>query len=173
MAGATRSAPTRSRSTSTGCARSWSPWAARSARCAAWATSWNATMQKTEPRLQRKLLAWLLGPLLVLLVLDAMAAYWVSQRFANLAYDRALHEIAREIVLHAKRGEPRPRLELSEAAATILLMDAQDHLFYRVDAADGTPLGGDATLPPARLPARAAEPLFYPETVHGQPVRMI
>ena len=59
-------------------------------------------MRKTEPR-QRKLLAWLLGPLLILLVLDTMAAYWVSLRFANLAYDRALHEIAREIVLHVKR----------------------------------------------------------------------
>ena len=47
-------------------------------------------MQRTEPRLQRKLLAWLLGPLLLLLVLDTAAAYWVSQRFANLAYDRAL-----------------------------------------------------------------------------------
>src|SRR5262245_49532335 len=173
MAGATRSAPTRSRSTSTGCARSWNPWAARSARCAAWATSWSAIMQKTEPRLQRKLLAWLLGPLLVLLVLDAMAAYWVSQRFANLAYDRALHEIAREIVLHARPDTPRPRLELSDAAANILLMDAQDHLYYRVDAEDATALGGDTSLPKARLPERRTEPLFYQETVHGQPVRMI
>ncbi|GAB3770117.1 sensor histidine kinase [Ramlibacter monticola] len=130
-------------------------------------------MRKTEPRLQRKLLAWLLGPLLVLLVLDAVAAYWTSQRFANLAYDRALHEIAREIVLHARPGTPHPRLELSEAAASILLMDAQDHLYYRVDAGDGTVLGGDASLPKASLPARGTEPLFYQETVHGQPVRMI
>jgi two-component system sensor histidine kinase TctE len=130
-------------------------------------------MRKTEPRLQRKLLAWLLGPLLILLVLDAVAAYWASQRFANLAYDRALHEIAREIVLHAKRGTARPRLELSDAAAAILLMDAQDRLFYRVDAIDGTPLGGDAALPLARLPGRGAEPIFYEETVHGEPVRMV
>lgn len=131
-------------------------------------------MPKTEPRLQRKLLAWLLGPLLLLLALDTAAAWWVSQRFANLAYDRALHEIAREIVLHARRGEGRPRLELSDSAASILLMDAQDRLFFRVQAADGTVLGGDPALPPPRPPARdAGEPQFYGDTVHGEAVRMI
>lgn len=131
-------------------------------------------MQRTEPRLQRKLLAWLLGPLLLLLVLDTAAAYWVSQRFANLAYDRALHEIAREIVLHVKPGAARPRLELSDTAAQILLMDAQDRLFFRVDAADGTLIGGDEAVPLAAPPAReGGEPRFYPDLVRGEPVRMI
>jgi two-component system, OmpR family, sensor histidine kinase TctE len=131
-------------------------------------------MQRTEPRLQRKLLAWLLGPLLLLLVLDTAAAYWASQRFANLAYDRALHEIAREIVLHVKPGEPRPRLELSQTAANILLMDAQDRLYFRVDAADGTLLGGDDAVPLANGAASATgEARFYPDQVRGEPVRMI
>jgi two-component system, OmpR family, sensor histidine kinase TctE len=128
-------------------------------------------MQRTEPRLQRKLLAWLLGPLLLLLVLDTAAAYWASQRFANLAYDRALHEIAREIVLHVKPGDPRPRLELSQTAANILLMDAQDRLFFRIDAPDGTLLGGDDAVPLAA--ASTGEPRFYPDQVRGEPVRMI
>ncbi|MBC5781859.1 sensor histidine kinase N-terminal domain-containing protein [Ramlibacter sp. USB13] len=128
-------------------------------------------MRKTEPRLQRKLLAWLLGPLLVLLVLDTAAAYWVSQRFANLAYDRALHEIAREIVLHVHQQDGQPRLQLSDAAADILLMDAQDRLFYRVDAADGTLLGGDATIRKAASPG--TDPRFYEDEFHGEPVRMI
>jgi two-component system sensor histidine kinase TctE len=131
-------------------------------------------MNKAEPRLQRKLLAWLLGPLLLLLVLDAVAAYWASQRFVNLAYDRALHEIAREIVLHVKPGPERPRLELSETAANILLMDAQDRLFFRVDGADGTMLGGDAQLPaPSSRPRANGEPRFYEDRLRGEPVRMI
>jgi two-component system sensor histidine kinase TctE len=131
-------------------------------------------MRKAEPRLQRKLLAWLLGPLLLLLVLDTVAAYWASQRFANLAYDRALHEIAREIVLHIKPGADRPRLELSETAASILLTDAQDRLFFRVDHADGTMLGGDAQLPPPAPRTRGnGEPRFYESSLRGEPVRMI
>jgi two-component system sensor histidine kinase TctE len=131
-------------------------------------------MRRTEPRLQRKLLAWLLGPLLILLVLDTVAAYWVSLRFANLAYDRALNEIAREIVLHVKQAGGQPRLEMSDAAANVLLTDAQDRLFFRVDTLDGALLGGDALLPPARLAAgRGADPRFYEDQVHGEAVRMV
>jgi two-component system sensor histidine kinase TctE len=128
-------------------------------------------MPGTEPRLQRKLLAWLLGPLLLLLVLDTAATWWISQRFANLAYDRALHEIAREIVLHVRQDGGRPQLQLSEAAANILLTDTQDRLFFRVDAADGTLLGGDAAI--RRAANAAGEPRFYGDEVHGEPVRMI
>src|SRR5215207_11135700 len=98
-------------------------------------------MWRPEPRLQRKLLAWLLGPLAVLLVLDTAAAYWSSWRFSNLAYDRALHEIGREIALHVKLDGTRPRLELSETAANILLLDQEDQLFYRVVGEDGADLG--------------------------------
>jgi len=130
-------------------------------------------MRKPEPRLRRKLLAWLLGPLVVLLVLDTGAAYWNSLRFSDLAYDRALYEIGREIVLHVKLDGSRPRLDLSEAASNILLLDQEDLLFYRVVAEDGTMLGGDAEMPPPQRAAPAGTPRVYRDTVRGQPVRML
>ena len=67
---------------------------------------------KAEPRLQSKLLAWLLGPLLALLVLDTVVTYWTSVDFSNLAYDRSLNEIAREVALHIKPNGAGPKLEL-------------------------------------------------------------
>lgn len=137
-------------------------------------------MRKPEPRLQRKLLAWLLGPLAVLLVLDTGAAYWNALRFADLAYDRALFEIGREIVLHVHAdGAPaRLRLDLSDAARDILLSDPDDRLYYRVafdDAAGDTTLGGDAELPLPRAAAgdAAQRPRFYADAVRGEPVRMM
>ncbi|WPH17711.1 sensor histidine kinase [Variovorax paradoxus] len=131
-------------------------------------------MRKPEPRLQRKLLAWLLGPLAVLLVLDTGAAYWNSLRFSNLAYDRALYEIGREIVLHVKLDGLQPRLDLSEAAGNILLLDQDDLLFYRVASEDGKALGGDAEMPPPQQRAGdPARPRFYRDTVRGEPVRML
>lgn len=129
-------------------------------------------MRRSEPRLQRKLLAWLLGPLAVLLVLDTAAAYWSSWRFSNLAYDRALHEIGREIALHVKLDGTRPRLELSEAAANILIVDQEDQLFFRVLGDDGADLGGDPQLPAPRT-RKPAKPDFYGDTVRGEPVRMM
>ncbi len=129
-------------------------------------------MRKPEPRLQRKLLAWLLGPLAALLVLDTAAAYWNAVRVSNLAYDRALVEIGREIVLHARPAGGRPVLDLSEAAGKVLLLDQDDLIFYRVAAQDGTPLGGDADMPPPRG-MQAARTRFYGETVRGRAVRMM
>lgn len=130
-------------------------------------------MRRNEPRLQRKLLAWLLGPLLLLLVLDTAVAWWASQRFANLAYDRALHEIAREIALHVHTGPGGQRLDLSEATAAVLLNDAEDRLFFRVAAADGTRLGGEPVLPPPPPGGRRGAPRFYDAEVHGLPVRLV
>ncbi|WP_431121681.1 sensor histidine kinase [Variovorax paradoxus] len=130
-------------------------------------------MRKPEPRLRRKLLAWLLGPLVVLLVLDTGAAYWNSLRFSDLAYDRALYEIGREIVLHVKLDGNRPRLDLSEAASNILLLDQEDLLFYRVVGEDGTTLGGDAELPPPLRGGEPGKPRVYRDTMRGEPVRML
>lgn len=130
-------------------------------------------MGKPEPRLQRKLLAWLLGPLAILLVVDTGVAYWSALRSSNLAYDRALHEIAREIVMHVRLDGSRPRLDLSEAAGNVLLLDQDDLLFYRVVAEDGTLLGGDVGMPPPPLLSGTARPRFYADEVRGQPVRMM
>ena len=129
-------------------------------------------MRRPEPRLQRKLLAWVLGPLLLLLVLDAGAAYWNAVRYSNQAYDRALQEIAREIALHVHAGEGGLRLDLSEAAARVLLLDPEDRLFFRVQGADGAVLGGDAALPPPPQELGDA-PRFYGAAVADEPVRMV
>ena len=131
-------------------------------------------MSRAEPRLQRKLLAWLLGPLAILLVLDAGVAYWNSLRVSDVAYDRALQELAREIVLHVRHEGAQPlRLELSAEAAKVLLQDQDDKLFFRVRAADGSLLGGDALLP-APPPTQPGEKLrAYRDVVGGQDVRML
>ena len=127
---------------------------------------------RSEPRLQRKLLARLLGPLAALMVLDTGIAYWNAQRFSDIAYDRALHEIGREIALHVRMEGGQPRLDLSEDASRVLLHDQDDRLHFRVLADDGRLLGGDAAIPPATA-ARDASAHFYADEVRGEPVRMM
>ena len=129
-------------------------------------------MRKPEPRLQRKLLAWLLGPLALLLVLDTGVAYWNSVRFSDLAYDRALYELGREIALHVRAEAEGPRLDLSDAAGNVLLQDPEDLIFYRVFGADGRTLGGNATM--AAVPGHGdVAPRFFGTEVDGKPVRMM
>lgn len=131
-------------------------------------------MPRAEPQLQHQLLAWLLGPLALLLVLDAAAAYWSSVRLSNQAYDRALHEIAREIVLHMRSNGDGPQLDLSPASEQALLTDQDDRLFFRLRSESGAPLAGDSEVPepPRRGPAGAA-PQFYDGAVRGEPVRAV
>lgn len=130
-------------------------------------------MSKAEPRLQRKLLAWLLGPLIVLLVLDSAVAWWQAQRSAHRAYDRALLEMAREIALHLRAEGPRVRLDLPAEAGKVLLQDSEDQLFYRVSTAAGEALGGDGAMPPPRGPAPPDRPDVYMAAVRDRPVRML
>lgn len=129
------------------------------------------------PWLRRQLLAWLLGPLLLLLVLDSAAAYWNAVRFSDLAFDRALHEVGREMALHVQRDDTTgtARLALSEAAGRMLLGDADDRIFYRVTDAQGRVLGALGDLPAATpaLPATDTMPRYSRQQVQGEPVRML
>ncbi|HSW17723.1 MAG TPA: sensor histidine kinase N-terminal domain-containing protein [Ramlibacter sp.] len=130
-------------------------------------------MRGAEPRLQRTLLAWLLGPMLLLLALDTGATWWSALRSADLAHDRSLHEIARELGLHVTGGPGGPRLELSPAAERILLVDPEDRLFFRVATREGVHLGGEPQLAPDRpLPSSPGSTMSYRTRLDGEPVRV-
>jgi two-component system sensor histidine kinase TctE len=131
-------------------------------------------MPRTERRLQRTLLAWLLGPLLFLLVLDTAFTYWSSLRFSNLAHDRSLHEIAREVVLHVKSYSTGPKFEMSPAVERVLLTDQDDRVFYTVTTQNGVLIGGDTALqaPTLAFP-KDDKPLAYDTLLHDTPVRVV
>ena len=130
-------------------------------------------MRRPEPRLQAKLLAWLLGPLLVVLMLDTAVTYWTSLDFSNRAHDRSLHEIAREVVLHVKSNGAGPKLELSPAAERILLVDQDDRLAFKVSDPGGAVIGGASSIDPPPQPPRSGKPLFYGASVDGTPMRVV
>jgi two-component system sensor histidine kinase TctE len=130
-------------------------------------------MNRLEPRLQSKLLVWLLGPLLALLVLDTAVTYWTSLAFSNRAHDRSLLEIAREVALHVKAGGAGPRLEMSPAAERILMVDEDDRLAYRISSEAGAAIGGDVAIAdPPRALHKGGGPVFYGAAHHGAPVRV-
>ena len=91
-------------------------------------------MGSRRPTLQKKLLAWLLGPLLGLLIVDTLVTYSTSSGFSNHAYDRSLEEMAREVLLHVRPGAARPVFEMPAEAERILRVDQDDRIFFRVSA---------------------------------------
>ena len=77
-------------------------------------------MRPPENRLKFTLLTWLLWPLMVLLIIDTLATYGPSLKMSNLAHDRSLHEIAREVILHIKPLGSKPVLTISSIVAIFL-----------------------------------------------------
>lgn len=124
-------------------------------------------------RLRDVLLSSLLVPLVALLVVDSALSWWTSERLADQAYDRSLHEIAREVALHVHPTPEGARLDLTPAAEQALLVDQDDRLALHVWSETGASLGGDAELPPPRAtPPRDGSPLFYLAELRREPVRV-
>ena len=130
-------------------------------------------MRKSEPTLQRKLLAWLLGPLLGLLIIDTFVTYSTSLGFSNRAHDRSLEEIAREVTLHVRPGAAGPSFEISPVAERILRVDQDDRIYYKVSTRGGALVGGDGEIAPPAARVQGSQPVFYDDVLHGERVRVI
>jgi two-component system sensor histidine kinase TctE len=128
---------------------------------------------KGKATLRRKLLAWLLGPLLGLLLLDTLVTYSTSLGFSNRAHDRSLEEMAREVFLHVHPDPVQPSLEIAPMTERILRVDQDDRIYYRVSSSDGRLVGGDPELAPPSARVVTGKPLFHDDTLHGEPVRVV
>lgn len=127
-----------------------------------------------EPRLQRTLLRWLLLPLLALLVVDLGFTYLSSRQLADLAHDRSLQEIARELRVHLALADGQPRFVLTAEAQRVLLEDPDDQVRFRVADAQGRLLGGEAALDGVVESAPGAgPPHFGDRLLDGRPVRVV
>lgn len=124
--------------------------------------------------LRGQLLRWLMAPLLALLIADAFVSSWMSGRFAQRAYDRALLETAREVAVHVGQEAGRLSFSIPEAAQRVLLADSDDTLFFEVVARDGRHVAGDAIAAPGANAQRSAVgAAFYDARQSEWPVRVV
>jgi two-component system sensor histidine kinase TctE len=94
--------------------------------------------------LRSRLLAWLLVPLTLLLLVDALGSYVIARRLADRVYDGELLEIARELALHVKPANGKPAYDLEKDGEPTLLLQQSDEVNYSVRAPDGSRIAGDA-----------------------------
>jgi two-component system sensor histidine kinase TctE len=124
--------------------------------------------------LRRKLLVWLLSPLVLLVVVDGLASYYVAEHFSSVAYDRTLAERARALLLRAEGSGGQARLSLTQSAEQVLLEDPEDRLFYRVLRDDAHLVPGETYVPlPANLKLQPNRPVFFNSQVAAEPVRAV
>ena len=102
--------------------------------------------------LRRRLLSWILLPLLGLIAINAYVGYGNAVQAANDAYDRSLYLAARTLAEELEWRDGRLQIDVLRAAGYLFENHTGSRLFYKVTTAQGQLLAGDAALPdpPAR-----------------------
>ena len=118
--------------------------------------------------LRAHLLRMLLPPLVALLALGAVVAYFPSVEPAAEAYDQKLVDIGIALGSHVKVTPEEYRFDLPPAVEEVLRADRFDSIYYRVMSPGGLEIAGDPALPvsPSDAPA-------YDAVYKGEPVRIV
>jgi two-component system sensor histidine kinase TctE len=121
--------------------------------------------------LKIRLLTLLILPLTAILLIGALAAYFLAWRPATAAYDQALADAALALAqrLHVQDG--RLALDLPNQAEEVLRTDEFDTIYFYVRSTRGDFAAGDAGVPSSPLPARRAA-IFFDGVYRGRPVRV-
>ena len=122
--------------------------------------------------IRQRLLFYLSGALILVVVLVALVTYEVARRAANNAYDRSLLDPALDIADHIRTdANGRTHVDLPQKALEALVYDQTDQVVYQVRAPDGTVADGTPELP-APKPIGANRHRFFDGVYHGQPLRI-
>ncbi len=124
----------------------------------------------SAPSLRRKLLLWLLIPLLFLWFMGSIVAYYLAINFSTLAYDRSLIDLARALAEQVSVVNGRVLVSLPPVAQRILSTGDHD-VYYQVRDGSGTVIIGNSALPEPPA-AKGAGTIMRNGEIRGQPVRI-
>ena len=127
--------------------------------------------------LRRRLLLWILGPLTLLIGVNALVGYGQAVHAANEAYDRSLYLAARTLAEELQWHDGGLRLELLRGVGYLFENHTGSRLFYKVETADGRYLAGHPQVPgvttSSSAPVRFFSLVQLDDAVFlGQPVRL-
>lgn len=122
--------------------------------------------------MRRRLLGWLLVPLLLLIGGGAFVDYFAILRPANSAYDQDLVNTALALAQNVIVENGRARLDLPLAAEKALRVDQYDHVYYSIFGPGGEFVAGNQGLPGLPEEAILDKPLYYDGRFQGMRVRL-
>ncbi|MFM9970542.1 MAG: sensor histidine kinase [Burkholderiales bacterium] len=121
----------------------------------------------------RKLLAlWLVAPLLALILISAIPAYFLAVRAANDAYDNGLLDPATAIANYVRDNEDETEVVVPPAAIEALRIDTIDRIFFQVSGPDNEPIAGNARIPRPEAAMENTGQVLYSASIDGQAVRV-
>jgi len=130
-----------------------------------------------EKSLRSGLIVRFLGAAVILLLLDAIACYYIAAYFANSVYDRWLVDSTRSLQQALRVEDTEVRLDLPQVAQRIFQFDEVDHTYFRVTSDRHGFIAGDAFLPDVAGVdrRRAGDGSVHLSTadVRGEPARLV
>src|SRR5258706_6128554 len=100
-----------------------------------------------ENSVRRRLLAWLMFPLLALWLLGALVAHYFVVDFANRSHDRWLLDSTVSLAQQVHVQSDKVSADLPTAVLRIVEYDAVDRIFYRITASDGSVFAEQGRIP--------------------------
>ena len=124
--------------------------------------------------LRKKLLVWLLVPLLILFTMRAVYNYYLSISLSNQIYDNAIFDLARSLKEQIFLQDGKPAITMSRPVYDILLSDQFDLMYFVVRDADGeTMIGNDSIpLPPSWRNIKS-DHQYYNGQIQNKNVRIV
>lgn len=123
--------------------------------------------------IRRRLLVFLVGSLLLMVVGATFVSYRVALRSASDAYDRALLDPAIDITENIKVDAAGARVDLPRKAVEALVYDHIDKVFFQVRADDGHIVDGTDDLPPPPVVPARDQHVFFDGVYRGDSVRIV
>jgi two-component system, OmpR family, sensor histidine kinase TctE len=133
-------------------------------------------MSEALPRrttIRRRLLLFLVGSLLLMVVGASVVSYRVAVISANDAYDRALLDPVIDISENITVDATGSRVDLPRKAIEALVYDQIDTVFFQVRAEGGRIVDGADDLPPPPIVPTPDQHLFFDGIYRGDPVRVV
>lgn len=131
-------------------------------------------MSRATWSIRRRLLVWLLGPLLLVSAIILVVNYFQARDIADAAYDRLLAASAQAIAERVVVADGELEVDLPYVALDMLASTAQDRVFYQVSGPDGQFVTGYRDLPPpsGKISHSDGASLYYDAVYRGEPVRV-
>ncbi len=130
---------------------------------------------RREWSLRRRLLLWLLIPLLILGALLLFDAFRAARNAADQAYDKLIAASALAIADRVVATDGGLDIDLPYVALEMLATPADDRVFYRISDSDGAFVTGYQDLPQPSIdqPDEAEDPVFYDSNYRGEEIRVV
>lgn len=112
--------------------------------------------------LRKKLLLWLLLPLLCLIAIDSSILYRIAMHFQRKAFDHALNDTAYDISqLINESKDSGKRFQLRPEVRKMILSDQYDQMYYSIIDTSGNVIGGDQELKPMPALHQNKSPAYF------------